>query len=110
MPLLTWVLKTDTLYNSHAMNKTLPHLKEKRYGGAWSIYDEESLNFRLQQKHIAQLKGFDNRISFPHFFLQLKKKFHQECDSNLRPSELQSDALPTALAGIVDDGMLVSPL
>ncbi len=52
MPLLTWVLKTDTLYNSHAMNKTLPHLKEKRYGGAWSIYDEESLNFRLQQKHI----------------------------------------------------------
>lgn len=43
------------------MNKTLPHLKEKRYGGAWSIHDEESLNFRLEQKNIlGNSKSFLN--------------------------------------------------
>ena len=43
-------------------------------GSLWAI-DAKCFWPRLQHIHIAHLRGFGNRTSFPHFFLRLKKKF-----------------------------------
>lgn len=51
------------------MNKTLPHLKDKTYGGAWSIYDQITLNF---------LSSIKNEKGDPEAFCKDYKKWMSE--------------------------------
>ena len=46
------------------MNKTMPHLKDKCYGGAWSIHDLGTVDFRMKMiTHLSEMKLGDGNIN-----------------------------------------------